>query len=60
MDLALTSTAEQLVGEFGDLGCRVVVGVLTGCVDEFPNDDPYFIEHAARARLSLLGRPGVG
>jgi len=54
MDLALAGVAETLAYEFAHLQSAAVVRVLADCVDEFPCGGPYFVEEAARARLSCL------
>lgn len=56
MDLALAALAEQLAVEYEDVPIGIVVRILTDCVDELPSNDSHFIEQAAKARLSLLGR----
>lgn len=58
MDQALSSMAEALGREFGELRSGDVVDVLNDCVDEHPFDGSLFIEQAARARLALLRATG--
>ena len=59
MNMALAGVAETLAYEFAHLHSNAVVRVLAGCVDEFPNGGPHFVEQAARARLSRLPGPQV-
>lgn len=56
MDLSVATVAETLTREFAGLRLGNVVGVLTACVDEYPNADALFMEQAARARLLLLAQ----
>lgn len=44
--------AEKLVRMFPTVRTATVVDVVAHCVDQFPDDDPLFIERAAKACLS--------
>jgi hypothetical protein len=52
MDFALEEVAEEMAAEFPSAGMSTVIRVVSDCVAQFPDDDPLFIEQAARARLS--------
>jgi heterodisulfide reductase subunit A-like polyferredoxin len=54
MNVAMMAIAERLAVEFQDLPNSTVIRVLTDCADEFPDEDALFVEHAVRARLSLV------
>jgi hypothetical protein len=49
------AVAETLAAEFPGEPGTTVIRVVTDCVAEFPDDDPMFIEQAARARLGASG-----
>jgi hypothetical protein len=51
----LEAVAETLAAEFPQERSSTVIEVVTSCVAEFPDDDPMFIEQAARARLAAGG-----
>ena len=55
MSFGLEAVAETLAAEFPHEASTTVIRVVTDCVAEFPDDDPMFIEQAARARLSASG-----
>ena len=55
MSFGLEAVAETLAAEFPQESSSTVIAVVSDCVAEFPDDDPMFIEQAARARL---GAPG--
>lgn len=57
MDPKLATVAEALAYEFAELCDGPARVVLATCVDEFPDQDQYFVEQAARARLTLLRQP---
>ena len=48
--------AETLAAEFTDIPGSAVVRALAQCVQAYPFGDQYFIEHAARARLTAVRR----
>ena len=54
MDIAMLEVAERLAAEFSDLPSSTVIGVLTDCLDDFPNSDAQFVEQATRARLGMI------
>jgi hypothetical protein len=51
VSFGLEAVAETLAAEFPQKPSATVIEVVTSCVAEFPDDDPMFIEQAARARL---------
>jgi hypothetical protein len=55
MGFGLEAVAETLAAEFPQAPGTTVIEVVTRCVAEFPDDDPMFIEQAARARLAAGG-----
>jgi hypothetical protein len=52
MDFALEEVAEEMAAEFPATSRSTVIRVVSDCVAQFPDDDPLFIEQAARARLN--------
>ena len=56
MSFGLETVAETLAAEFPEEPGTTVIRVVTDCIAEFPDDDPMFIEQAARARLGASGR----
>ena len=55
MSFGLETVAETLAAEFPEEPGTTVIRVVTDCIAEFPDDDPMFIEQAARARLGASG-----
>jgi hypothetical protein len=51
VSFGLEAVAETLAAEFPQTPGSTVIEVVTRCVAEFPDDDPLFIEQAARAEL---------
>ena len=56
MDFALVAVAEKLAAEFPHHSGTTVLRIVTGCAEEFPDDDRMFVEQAARAHLSSGSR----
>lgn len=54
MNTIMMAVAEQLACESAGTEASVVMHTVCECVDAFPDVDPVFIEHAARARLALV------
>jgi len=52
MDFALEEVAEEMAAEFPWASRTTVIRIVSDCIAQFPDDDPLFIEQAARARLS--------
>ena len=58
MDVAMLTVAEHLAVEFPAEPETTVIGIVTECAEEHGDNDPAFIEQAARARLAARrGRP---
>jgi len=56
MVFAMVSGASKLAAEFPDQSSTTVLRVVSGCVEEFPDDDGMFVEEAARAHLNSGNR----
>lgn len=52
MNTMMMAVAEELACEFAGTEASVVMHTVSECVDAFPDVDPFFIEHASRARLT--------
>ncbi|HVH95300.1 MAG TPA: hypothetical protein VM688_10320 [Nocardioidaceae bacterium] len=60
MDFALVAVAEKLAAEFPHQSGATILRIVTGCAEEFPDDDRMFVEQAARAHLSSESRDATG
>ncbi|MGZ4612983.1 MAG: hypothetical protein ACXV1K_07415 [Kineosporiaceae bacterium] len=58
MHLELAWVAERLALEFTDLPCTVVIDAVCSCAGECDDAGPFFIEQAARARLTSCREAG--
>lgn len=52
METTLMAVTELLAEEFGDLPSSTVARVVSDCLEEHSNHEPFFIEQAAGARLA--------